>query len=250
MKTIKVKDVIIGQGMPKIAVSIIGTTIEEIIKTLDTIDRKKVDIVEWRADFFEDVFNLEKVLNTLKKIRKNLQDMPIIFTFRTLEEGGQKKISTDYYTELNSEVASSGDIDLIDIEVFLEKNVVRKNIDNIHREGVFVIGSNHDFTKTPRKEDMINRLKFMESLGADILKLAVMPNSPKDVLDLLSITDEIKRLTDSPIITISMGSLGNISRICGKTFGSSITFGAIDNVSAPGQISVENLFDILHSIHG
>lgn len=249
MKTIKIKDVIIGQGIPKIAVSIIGTTIEEIIETLDTIDRKKVDIVEWRVDYFEDVFNLAKVLKTLKKIRKDLEDMPIIFTFRTLEEGGKKKISTDYYTELNNEVAFSGDVDLIDIEVFLEQDVVRKNIENIHRRGVLVIGSNHDFTKTPKKEDMINRLKFMESLGADILKLAVMPSSPRDVLDLLSITYTMKKLTNNPVITISMGSLGIISRISGETFGSSVTFGAIGKVSAPGQISVEKLFDILNSIH-
>lgn len=240
---------IIGKGMPKIAVSIIGTTIKEIIETLDTIDRKKVDIVEWRADYFEGVFNPQKVLEALKLIRKNLIDTPIIFTFRTMEEGGQKKIDMGYYTDLNKIVAASGDVDLIDIQVFLDGNKVIENIKNIHREDVFVIGSNHDFIKTPIKEDMINRLKFMENLGADIIKLAVMPHSPKDVLDLLSITEEMKNIIKNPIITISMGSLGSISRISGGTFGSSVTFGAIGELSAPGQISVEDLFDILNSIH-
>lgn len=249
MKTIKVKDVIIGEGIPKIAVSIMGTTIEKIIQTLDTIDRKKVDIVEWRADYFEDVFDLQKVLETLKLIRKTLIDTPIIFTFRTKDEGGEKKIDIDYYTILNKAVASSCDVDIIDIQVFLDKEKVRENIDNIQREGVFVIGSNHDFLKTPKKEDMLNRLKFMETLGVDILKLAVMPISPGDVLDLLSVTNTIRKFTNSPIITISMGSLGSISRISGETFGSSVTFGAIGKVSAPGQISVDELFDILNSIH-
>lgn len=89
----------------------------------------------------------------------------------------------------------------------------------------------------------------MEELGVDILKLAVMPNSPKDVLALLSVTEEMKSLTKNPIVTISMGSLGSISRISGETFGSSVTFGAIGKVSAPGQISVETLFDILNAIH-
>lgn len=149
MKSIKVKDVIIGEPSPKIAVSIIGTTIEEILEILETIDRKKVDIVEWRADYFEDVFDPIKVLEALKLIRKDLIDIPIIFTFRTKEEGGQKEIDIDYYTALNKIVAASGYVDLIDIQVFLDKNVVIENIDNIQRENVFVIGSNHDFTKLP-----------------------------------------------------------------------------------------------------
>lgn len=249
MKTINVKDVIIGEGIPKIAVSIIGTTTEEIMGILENIDREKVDIVEWRADYFESLFNPQRVLETLKLIRKSLIDIPIIFTLRTLDEGGEKKIDIDYYTFLNKEIAASGDADLIDIQVFLNKEKVRENIENIRKENVFVIGSNHDFNKTPKKVDMINRLKFMESLGFDIFKLAVMPCSTGDVLDLLSVTDTMKKLTDNPIITISMGSLGIISRISGETFGSSVTFGAMGKVSAPGQISVEKLFNILHSIH-
>lgn len=249
MQTIKVKDIIIGQGIPKIAVSIIGTSLEEIIESIGAIPREKVDIVEWRADFFRDIFSIEKVLDTLKLMRKKLIDMPLIFTFRTKEEGGEKEIDMEYYTLLNTAVASSGDVDLIDIQISLDEDIVKENIDKIHGEDIFVIGSNHDFLKTPKKEEMIDRLKTMDKLGADILKIAVMPKDTSDVLDLLSLTDEMRKTTQRPIITISMGRLGLISRISGETFGSSLTFGAIGKTSAPGQIPVEKLFQILHSIH-
>lgn len=249
METIRVKDIIIGQGLPKIAVSIIGTSLDEIIENIGAIPREKLDIVEWRADFFRDVFSIEKVLEALRIIRKKLIDMPIIFTFRTKEEGGEKEIDMEYYTLLNTAVASSGHVDLIDIQISLDEDIVKENIDKIHRENIFVIGSNHDFLKTPKKEEMMDRLKTMDRLGADILKIAVMPKDTKDVLDLLSLTDEMRKATQRPIISISMGKLGLVSRISGETFGSSLTFGAMGKTSAPGQISVEKLFYILHSLH-
>ena len=49
---------------------------------------------------------------------------------------------------------------------------------------------------------------------------------------------------------MSKGSLGVITRIAGEVFGSSMTFGAVGQVSAPGQIPVEKLqaaMDILHN---
>lgn len=249
MKTINIKDVIIGEGIPKIAVSITGTSKKEIIEIAEGIDKRKVDIVEWRADYFKDVFEIEKVLEVLKCLANLLGNMPLIFTFRTKEEGGEKKISMEYYTTLNKAVAGSVCVDIIDIQTFLNKDVVMENISNIRKENVLVIGSNHDFYQTPKKEDMVERLKLSEDLGADIIKLATMPNSVEDVLNLLSVTNDIKEDIKVPLITIAMGKLGVISRICGEAFGSSVTFGGMDKVSAPGQIPVGELFNILNSIH-
>jgi len=77
-----------------------------------------------------------------------------------------------------------------------------------------------------------------------------MPESAEDVLTLLSATNEMfKKYADRPIVTMSMGPLGVISRMSGEIFGSSMTFGAVGQVSAPGQIPVEQLataLDILH----
>lgn len=249
LNTIKVKDLIIGQGIPKIAVSIRERRKKEIIKAAEEVDIKIVDIVEWRADYFEDVFQTHKVLEVLKGLRKIFTNTPLIFTFRTIEEGGEKEIDMAYYTRLNKLVAASNYVDIIDIQTLLNKDLVEENIENIHRENVFVIGSNHDFLGTPTKGKMVKILKLSEALGADILKLATMPNTVEDVLDLLSLTSAIKKDIKAPLITISMGKLGIISRISGETFGSSISFGAMNKLSAPGQIPVGDLYNILHSIH-
>ncbi|HFB3637004.1 TPA: type I 3-dehydroquinate dehydratase, partial [Neisseria gonorrhoeae] len=76
---------------------------------------------------------------------------------------------------------------------------------------------------------------------ADICKIAVMPQSSEDVLTLLSATLEAKRLVAKPVITMSMGQTGAVSRLAGQVFGSSITFGSGTQNSAPGQIGVSAL---------
>lgn len=87
-------------------------------------------------------------------------------------------------------------------------------------------------------------------MGADIPKIAVMPQSAGDVLTLLSATEEMARCyADRPIITMSMSSQGVISRLCGEVFGSSMTFGAVGQVSAPGQIPVDQLCQALEILH-
>ncbi len=67
----------------------------------------------------------------------------------------------------------------------------------------------------------------MQELGADLPKIAVMPQNEKDVLVLLEATNEMFKIyADRPIITMSMSGMGVISRLCGEIFGSALTFGA------------------------
>ena len=77
-----------------------------------------------------------------------------------------------------------------------------------------------------------------------------MPQSKKDVLTLLSATEEMaSEYADRPIITMSMAGTGLISRLCGEVFGSALTFGAVGKASAPGQMNAEDLNKILTLIH-
>ena len=192
-----------------------------------------------------------KTLATLKKLRCALGTLPLLFTFRTKKEGGEKEITMEQYTALNLAVAASGDADLIDVEIFSGDGVVKANIDGIHKAGALVVGSNHDFFATPEKDDIVSRLRKMQEMGADIPKIAVMPKSTADVLTLLAATAEMhETYADRPIITMSMSAKGVISRLSCEAFGSAMTFGAVGQVSAPGQIPVEQLrqvLDILHS---
>ena len=250
MNTIKVRNIEIGSGTPKIIVPIVGVTKQEIIDEAKTFDSIPVDVVEWRADWFEGVFDFAQVEAVLKELRRVLGNTPVLFTFRTANEGGEKAIEPAAYAELNKRAAATGLIDLVDVEAFTGDEVVRDIIESAHESGVVVVASNHDFEKTPEKDEIVRRLRKMQELDADIPKIAVMPQSRKDVLTLLSATEEMaSEYADRPIITMSMSATGLISRLCGECFGSALTFGAVGKASAPGQMNASDLSEILNLIH-
>lgn len=250
MNPVKVRNIEIGTGIPKICVPIVGVTKEEILKAAGDICQLGADVVEWRVDWYEDIFDEEKTEETLKALRSALGDIPLLFTFRTSKEGGEKAIDTEVYVKLNQAAARTGAVDMVDVEVFTGDDAVKNIIDAAHACGVKVIASNHDFHKTPEKEELVSRLCKMQELGADIPKIAVMPQNQEDVLTLLAATQEMSsRHADCPIITMSMAGTGVISRLCGEVFGSALTFGAAGKASAPGQMGVEDLRTVLELLH-
>lgn len=246
MNTVKIRDIEIGAGAPKIIVPIVGVTKEDIIEEAKTFDSIPIHVVEWRVDWFEDVFDFAKVEDVLKDLREVLGNIPLLMTFRTSKEGGEKAIEADAYAELNKKAAATGLVDLVDVEAFTGDEVVKDIIEGAHAHGVKVVASNHDFDKTPDKDDIVGRLVKMQELGADIPKIAVMPQCKKDVLTLLEATREMaEEHADRPIITMSMAGTGLISRLCGEVFGSALTFGAVGKASAPGQMNASDLREIL-----
>ncbi len=248
-KTIQVRNVRIGEGVPKIIVPIVGTTTEEILRAAEALKHVKADIVEWRVDHFQQVDQVGCVEKTADALREVLGERPILFTFRTANEGGEKAISGRDYVSLNCHMIKTGRIDLVDVEAFLGNEEVRSIIQTAHENGVIVVASNHDFQKTPPKEELVKRLTYMHEIGADIPKIAVMPTCKADVLTLLSATTEVSEQLPCPIITMSMSAIGLISRLSGETFGSACTFGAVGQASAPGQMNAEALEVVLERIH-
>ena len=157
MSTVKVRNVVIGEGMPKICVPIVGKTKEDILKAAAVIKATRHDIVEWRVDWFEDAFDFDKVTKVLNELRALLEDTPLLFTFRTANEGGERAIDKNYYLKLNLDVISTNLIDLVDVELFSGDDIVRKIVTKAHANNVAVIASNHDFNKTPDKDEILER---------------------------------------------------------------------------------------------
>lgn len=246
---VTIRNTTFGEGIPKICIPIVAASDEGILDDAQALADYNYDVVEWRMDFFKNVTEPDKVVNVLKNLREIIKDKLLLATFRTAKEGGEKQIDTEYYKELNLTAARSGYADMIDIELFTGDDFVRSITEEIHKAGAFVIMSNHDFYKTPPKEIIIERLKSMQNLGADLSKIAVMPNTAEDVLTLLAAANEMNtRFADRPVITMSMGKLGLISRLSGAVFGSAMTFGAAEKISAPGQIDAKELEKILKVI--
>ena len=118
MKIISIRDVHIGEGVPKIIVPLMGRNVEQLLLEIKTIKQAAPDIVEWRADALEKIDNLEVVKETLSTIREALLPTPLLFTFRSHREGGNKHIEDAYYKQLLDEVIQTKDIDLVDVELF------------------------------------------------------------------------------------------------------------------------------------
>lgn len=249
MKTVKVKTAEIGKGIPKICIPITGTTREEILLDIEEILNQKPDLAEWRVDCYKEGENGEKVLEMLKTITDKLGQIPLLFTFRTEKEGGNRQISFEDYVKLLNQAAATGLIDLADVEVFFQKDAVPKLVKQLQDQGVKVVASNHHFEGTPAKAELLEILDNIWKSGADILKIAVMPKSFQDLLCLLEVTKEGGEKYDRPLITMSMGKIGFLSRICGEITGSAVTFAAGRNASAPGQGGAEPMRNILKSIH-
>ena len=251
MNTVKVRNTVIGEGMPKICVPIVGVTKEAILEEAKAITRLPADVVEWRIDWFENVFDFAALEDVMKDLRQVLGNLPLLMTFRTSKEGGEKAIEDEVYADINIKADQNGYVDMVDVEIFTGDEVVTKIIEGAHAAGVKVVASNHDFFKTPEKDDIVCRLCKMQEMGADIPKIAVMPQNKKDVLTLLAATEEMVSIhADRPIITMSMAGTGVISRLCGEVFGSALTFGAAAKASAPGQMGVEDLKQVLTLLHG
>lgn len=208
------------------------------------------DLVEWRADWYEDVQVKEKQKETLKLLRDGLGELPLLVTFRTAREGGEQNMEADEYECFLQQILDSGMADLLDVELFMGEELLKRIADLAHTKGVAIVASSHDFKKTPQQQEIVRRLCRMQELGADLLKIAVMPSDPGDVLTLLEATWEMKKTyTRQPLITMSMGGTGVISRIAGEIFGSALTFGSAGRASAPGQMGVGELKDMLKILH-
>ena len=247
-KIVKVKNLAIGQGRPKICAIVIGKTSDEILELAEKSNTVDCDMIEFRADHFEDALDLGKTKSVLRKIRKTTKK-PMIFTFRRKEEGGAVDAPIDYYKEMLTMVADAGLADIIDVEASAVKDDP-DFIPSLKEKDVCIILSKHDFTKTPEKNDIIRDFLFMQDMGADIVKMAYMPNSRQDVLNLVIAASEITGdFASCPVVTISMGHLGMVTRLLGEFLESPITFAAISKSSAPGQINVEGLKPILDVIH-
>jgi 3-dehydroquinate dehydratase I len=244
VRTVRIGEITIGDGAPAVIVPVLGATVTELSTQVARLAGSQIDVVEWRVDHFAGLRDTPAVVEAAHALRQLLGPVPLLVTCRTSAEGGAADLSADAYGDLLSVLAASGTADLIDVEY--RRSGAASAVETAHRHAVPVIASNHDFSSTPPSDEIVSRLRAMQDLGADVAKIAVMPRTRADVLTLLSATrvmaEEHARI---PIVTMSMGALGAVSRIAGHLFGSAATFAAAGAASAPGQLDVDDVRTVL-----
>ena len=239
---VTVRGAVVGGPKPLICLPLVGDTRAKVIGEAEQLAVLKPDLLEWRIDAYDEVENTEDCLSVLNKIREIIGDIPLIFTCRIDLEGGFKKISREDRLELVNAVMESGNIDLVDVELCNDQEFVKIVRERAKLSGVKVILSYHNFTETPSESFIYSKLTEAQTAGADISKVAVMPKDYGDVLTLLNATNKARNETvQGPMVTMSMGPEGAVSRLAGGLFGSDITFAIGKQASAPGQIPIEEL---------
>lgn len=252
--SIVIKNRTIGEGRPLICVPLVSESSDGIKKECDDILRKPVDMAEWRADYYLRGKDITSAVEVMDIIRDKLKYMPVLFTYRTAYEGGEgqfgndEKVTPERYFDIIKYVADNLKPDIIDIEAGRACDADMKElIAYVKERKIAVISSMHDFDKTPDVTYMRKVFDRMDSLGADIFKMAVMPGTKKDVFELMSFSEWADNTYDNPVITISMGCLGLVSRAAAEIDGSAVTFASVGKASAPGQIDAAKLKSMLKS---
>ena len=250
-KPVIVKNKIIGGDIPLICLPIVAKDKEDLLLQVKELALLDPDLLEWRIDGYNNAENIKNSLDALKALCIKISPIPLIFTCRIDSEGGIQKISRQSRLELLKAAIKTGLPDIVDIELCNDKDFIESIIETGRKYNVKVILSFHDFEKTPKEGFILEKLVQAQNWGADIAKVAVMPQNYEDVLFLMSATLSARnKKLDIPLVTMAMGTEGVVSRIAGGVFGSDITFAIGKSASAPGQIPIKELRQAMSVLYG
>ncbi|MCK4937471.1 MAG: type I 3-dehydroquinate dehydratase [Methanosarcinales archaeon] len=193
------------------------------------------NIIEVRLDLLG-IRDIDEAAALLEDLKEQV-GLPIIATNRCIREGGQWNGSEADRIELL--ISTIDGTDAVDVE--LSAPLHSKVVDAAKSAGKTIIISSHDFTTTPSTDVMQSTMAQARDAGADISKLAVTPASIDDILRLLEVTKHAV----FPVCTIAMGQLGAHTRVVAPLYGSVLTYGAVDEAVAPGQLKIDELKHML-----
>ena len=272
METLNIKNIVLQAGRPKVAVPLVSQLPQEIIAECEHAAMLPCDLIEWRADsYLSGLTDLEEVLQTKEfyldflKILDDLEyiagDKPLIFTLRSVEQGGMLQLSQAQKAEIYQLVAQSGLAGLIDVELPVAaqsaENIceesglsLREQIDEIHAFGGKVICSYHEFDRMRTPEEIHEKIQIMQAAGADVFKIAAMAVTKEDAENLLKTTAFLHQNGIGPLVMMAMGEWGKTTRVAAGRYGSCITFAAGQEASAPGQVDAFTMLKWLNDYYG
>jgi len=253
-KIIDIRGRKLGGDQPLICSPLVGRTRERILAETASVVEKEPDVIEWRIDYFEAIADTPAVLEVARAIRGAAGDAPIILTRRSVREGGEPiALDDEGVVRLYDAVCADHNVDFVDFEMSNDAEHVRRVVAAARKAATRVILSYHNFSYTPGLAVLVQRFLEAEQLGGDVAKVAVMPRDRSDVLTLLTATLEADAKARIPLISMSMGPLGSITRMVGGVFGSALSFAVGAGSSAPGQMPIADLntvYDVIRRARG
>ena len=209
---------------PPIAVIIDRTYPLSVVRSLK---KQGAGLLEIRFDLFSQPF--EAVCDYARTVRK-ASGLPLLGTIR--------ETRANRAARLEQFCAIMPLVDAVDIEI---DAAIRNRVIALAR-GKTVIVSEHDFKATPTDRRLAAIAQEAKRAGADIVKIAAHAKSRADVVRMLLFCAR----SPMPIVGISMGPHGTISRVAAPLFGSLFTYAFIGTLVAPGQLPLKKLAEELN----
>ena len=231
-----------GGRLPAVCAPLVARTRDALAGEAAAVAALAPDLLEWRVDFFDRIADTEEVLAAARALQQAARGIPVLFTRRAQWEGGQPiALAEPQVLALYEAVAASGTVAAMDFEMGNAAADVAQVRELTRRHGLALVLSFHDFLGTPADAELDARFDQAARLQADVAKLAVMPQSMGDVHRLLGATLRASERLAIPVISMSMGALGAVTRLCGGAFGSALTFAVGSAASAPGQVPIADV---------
>ncbi len=239
------------QGSFNMVLTLSPSTLVQLKRDLIAAKLLSFSLLEWRGDYLQidgqELFS--EVLKGLKIIKEEFSDIPLIFTFRAREEGGQSVIADEELWGLRYQVVQSQLVELLDIEGFwLSKredsrlmSSYRSLIKEAKEKHIKIILSYHDFLEFPGSTSLIHIFQEMVDHGADLVKGAVMTKVPEEIQELKILSSFLIESLNVPHVLIGMGEIGRSSRFDARHYNSCMTYGVLNQTVAPGQMTISEL---------
>lgn len=247
-RPLRVGGVLLGGERPLICVPMVAGDETGAERFVDAVLEFRPDMVELRVDYWDFVEDVERSLSLLGKVRERLSGIPLLLTCRDPSEGGARFVPLELRRELYFRSMENGFVDMVDVELARGYSYIEQIRALASGKGIALVISWHDFSGTPSGDFILSVISRQVFCGADVAKVAVMAKREEDLETLLSATRRARLLfPEVPLITMSMGEKGVLSRLMGFAFGSDLTFAALSGASAPGQVPATLLRSIFEA---
>lgn len=211
-----------------------GVAIDEVKTALD----KGADIIELRVDLFSSTEPAH-----VQSVFQRYEGIPVLATIRSKSEGGKWNASESERAALYKAVMPY--CGAVDIELSSDE-ILERVIHEAHHAGRLVIGSYHNFDKTPDLVEIEAIHRHGSKVGVDIVKVASYCRNRLDLRVLAAFTlDHATR----DVVVIGMGAEANITRIFFPALGSLMTYTFLGEPTAPGQLNLEATLGYLNGFY-
>ncbi|MFO0804429.1 MAG: shikimate dehydrogenase [Gemmataceae bacterium] len=210
-----------GLDVDRVAVVIGRTRHKMVVAELQEAVKRGAKLIELRLDFLAKAVDFKRL--------QPVKQCPWIATLRRPADGGRFPGTEPERHIIIRQAIVSGAFEWVDLETDVANSIPR--FGSVKR-----IISYHNLTETPADLDEIYARMLKQD--ADVLKLAVLAQSPSDVARVL----RLQRNAPKPTVAFCMGDIGQPSRFLALKYGAPFIYAAFNKERgiAPGLPSMED----------